>query len=136
MVPAMMCGQMKSIQRCNADDARAGCHASHADLKQDTVRQLGMVARASERRSHARNARYSEAGQGRAGQGRAGQGRAGQGSIRLDNMPRQSKELSIHRTENLPFLKAKSIYIESKCNNGRCMLLVIACLMHSIEQRR
>ena len=76
MVPAMMCAQMKSIQKCNADDARPRIHASHADLKQDTLRQ--------------ERAGQGRAGQGRAGQGRAGQGRAGRGSSRQDSMPKQS----------------------------------------------
>ena len=48
MVPAIMSAQMKSIQKCNADEARPKLHASQADLKQDIL---------------------IEAGQGRAGQG-------------------------------------------------------------------
>ena len=73
MVPAIMSAQMKSIQKCNADEARPKLHASQADLKQDIL---------------------IEAGQGRAGQGRAAaawtacQSRAA--AIRL-------KELGTHR---------------------------------------
>ena len=102
-------------------------HTSHADFKQDTLRQVGVVARAGECGSHARNGKYIETGQGKAGQGRAGQGN----NIRLDSMPKQSSWNPLERVghpqnTNLPYQKL-STYIEFKRRNGRCRLLVAVC---------